>query len=177
MKIRHPEKQNRPINPIKKKPEWIRSKLTNSREFFQTKTIINNNPNLSLLAIINEFQSKGVGKIFIEKVLDEYDFTGVQLGTFADVFSNDENGRIFALWLSTDRRAAISLQKETSRNMGKRLSLVVSGQAIAVHPIEKTITNGYIPFLFVNKIPEEQVMVIYNKFSYFCFCCVRSAIC
>lgn len=49
--------------------------------------------------------------------------------------------------------------------MGKRLSLVVSGQAIAVHPIEKTITNGYIPFLFVNKIPEEQVMVIYNNFS------------
>ncbi len=38
------------------------------------KTIINNNPNLSLLAIISEFQSKGVGKIFIEKVLDEYDF-------------------------------------------------------------------------------------------------------
>ena len=38
------------------------------------KNLINNNPNLSLLAIINEFQSKGVGKIFIEKVLDEYDF-------------------------------------------------------------------------------------------------------
>ena len=38
------------------------------------KDIIYNNPNLSLLAIINEFQSKGVGKIFIEKVLDEYDF-------------------------------------------------------------------------------------------------------
>ena len=43
MKIRHPEKQNKPINPIKKKPEWIRSKLTNSKEFFLTKTIVNNN--------------------------------------------------------------------------------------------------------------------------------------
>ena len=43
MKIRHPEKQNKPISPIKKKPEWIRSKLTNSKEFFLTKTIVNNN--------------------------------------------------------------------------------------------------------------------------------------
>ena len=43
MKIRHPEKQNKPINPIKKKPEWIRSKLANSKEFFLTKTIVNKN--------------------------------------------------------------------------------------------------------------------------------------
>jgi len=43
MKTRHPEKENKPINPIKKKPDWIRSKLTNSKEFFLTKTIINNN--------------------------------------------------------------------------------------------------------------------------------------
>ena len=43
MKIRHPEKKNKPINPIKKKPDWIRSKLTNSKEFFLTKTIVNNN--------------------------------------------------------------------------------------------------------------------------------------
>ena len=43
MKSRHPEKENKPINPIKKKPGWIRSKLTNSKEFFLTKTIVNNN--------------------------------------------------------------------------------------------------------------------------------------
>ena len=43
MKSRHPEKKNNPINPIKKKPDWIRSKLTNSKEFFLTKTIVNNN--------------------------------------------------------------------------------------------------------------------------------------
>ena len=42
-KIRHPEKVNKPINPIKKKPDWIRSKLTNSKEYFITKTIVNNN--------------------------------------------------------------------------------------------------------------------------------------
>jgi lipoyl synthase len=43
MKIRHPEKVNKPINPIKKKPEWIKSKLINSKEFFLTKTVVNNN--------------------------------------------------------------------------------------------------------------------------------------
>tara|TARA_B100000927_G_scaffold277847_1_gene259870 strand:+ start:208 stop:1143 length:936 start_codon:yes stop_codon:yes gene_type:complete len=43
MTIRHPEKVNKPINPIKKKPEWIRSKLLNSKEFFITKSVINQN--------------------------------------------------------------------------------------------------------------------------------------
>ena len=43
MKIRHPEKVNKPSNPIKKKPKWIRSKLFNSKEFFLTKTIVNKN--------------------------------------------------------------------------------------------------------------------------------------
>ena len=41
MKIRHPEKVNKSINPFKKKPDWIRSKLTNSKEFFLTKSIVN----------------------------------------------------------------------------------------------------------------------------------------
>ena len=41
MKIRHPEKVNKLINPLKKKPDWIRSKLTNSQEFFLTKSIVN----------------------------------------------------------------------------------------------------------------------------------------
>ena len=40
---RHPEKVKNPISPIKKKPEWIRSKLTNSKEFFLTNTIVNKN--------------------------------------------------------------------------------------------------------------------------------------
>ena len=41
MIIRHPEKVNKPINPIKKKPSWIKSKLTNSQEFFLTKSVVN----------------------------------------------------------------------------------------------------------------------------------------
>ena len=41
MTVRHPEKLNKPINPIKKKPEWIKSKLLNTKEFFLTKTVVN----------------------------------------------------------------------------------------------------------------------------------------
>ena len=43
IKPRHPEKVKNPVNPIKKKPDWIRSKLINSKEFFLTKTIVNKN--------------------------------------------------------------------------------------------------------------------------------------
>ncbi len=39
--IRHPEKVNKPANPLKKKPDWIKSKLSNTQEFFKTKTIVN----------------------------------------------------------------------------------------------------------------------------------------
>ena len=41
MKTRHPEKINKPINPIKKKPNWIKSKIINSQEFFLTKRVVN----------------------------------------------------------------------------------------------------------------------------------------
>ena len=41
MKIRHPEKVNKPINPIKKKPTWIRTKILDTQNYFKTKEIIN----------------------------------------------------------------------------------------------------------------------------------------
>ncbi len=40
-KPRHPEKINKPFNAIKKKPEWIRSKVLDTKTFFQTKKIVN----------------------------------------------------------------------------------------------------------------------------------------
>ena len=42
-KARHPEKVNKPENPLKKKPSWIRSKITDSQVFFQTKKVVNEN--------------------------------------------------------------------------------------------------------------------------------------
>ena len=41
MKLRHPEKVNNPINPIKKKPSWIRTRILDSQNYFITKEIIN----------------------------------------------------------------------------------------------------------------------------------------
>jgi len=41
MVLRHPEKVNKPTNPIKKKPKWIRTKILDSQNYFQTKFILN----------------------------------------------------------------------------------------------------------------------------------------
>jgi len=41
MKPRHPEKINNIINPIKKKPNWIRTKIFDTKNYFSTKKIIN----------------------------------------------------------------------------------------------------------------------------------------
>ena len=41
MTIRHPEKINNPINPIKKKPDWIRTKILDTQNYFKTKEIVN----------------------------------------------------------------------------------------------------------------------------------------
>ena len=41
MTIRHPEKINNPINLIKKKPSWIRTKILDTQNYFETKNIIN----------------------------------------------------------------------------------------------------------------------------------------
>ena len=41
MKLRHPEKVNKPINLIKKKPNWIRTKILDTKNYFKTKEIIN----------------------------------------------------------------------------------------------------------------------------------------
>ena len=41
MKPRHPEKVNNPIHPIKRKPDWIRTKIFDTQNFFKTKELIN----------------------------------------------------------------------------------------------------------------------------------------
>ena len=43
MKPRHPEKINNIVSPLRKKPDWIRTKISNSQIFFKTKEIINKN--------------------------------------------------------------------------------------------------------------------------------------
>ena len=42
-KPRHPEKEKNTISTLKKKPDWIRSKIVDSQIFFKTKEVVNKN--------------------------------------------------------------------------------------------------------------------------------------
>ena len=64
MKARHPEKINKPINPIKKKPEWIRSKIVDSKIFFETKQIVNQN---NLVTVCQEANCPNITECWSKK--------------------------------------------------------------------------------------------------------------
>ena len=63
-KPRHPEKVNKPINPIKKKPEWIRSKIVDSKIFFQTKQVVNQN---NLVTVCQEANCPNITECWSKK--------------------------------------------------------------------------------------------------------------
>ena len=63
-KTRHPEKVNKPLNPIKKKPEWIRSKILNSKVFFQTKQVVNQN---NLVTVCQEANCPNITECWSKK--------------------------------------------------------------------------------------------------------------
>jgi preprotein translocase subunit SecD len=96
-------------------------------------------------------------------VFDEYDFINIQLGTVDNIFSDDANNRIYALWFSFDRRSAMALQNITVRNIGKRLQLSIRGQLVGIHPIEKTISNGILPFILSETLTQESAALLYNE--------------
>ena len=64
IKPRHPEKVNKPINPIKKKPEWIRSKIVDSQIFFQTKQVVNQN---NLVTVCQEANCPNITECWSKK--------------------------------------------------------------------------------------------------------------
>ena len=63
-KARHPEKINKPVNPIKKKPEWIRSKIIDSKVFFQTKKVVNQN---NLVTVCQEANCPNITECWSKK--------------------------------------------------------------------------------------------------------------
>ena len=63
-KPRHPEKVNKPINPIKKKPNWIRSKIIDSQVFFQTKKVVNQN---NLVTVCQEANCPNITECWSKK--------------------------------------------------------------------------------------------------------------
>ena len=64
MKPRHPEKVNKPVNPIKKKPEWIRSKILDSKIFFETKKVVNQN---NLVTVCQEANCPNITECWSKK--------------------------------------------------------------------------------------------------------------
>ncbi len=64
MKPRHPEKAKNIPSPIKKKPEWIRSKIINSQVFFQTKQIVNKN---NLVTVCQEANCPNITECWSKK--------------------------------------------------------------------------------------------------------------
>ena len=61
---RHPEKRNKPFNPIKKKPAWIRSKIVDSQIFFQTKQVVNQN---NLVTVCQEANCPNITECWSKK--------------------------------------------------------------------------------------------------------------
>ncbi len=63
-KPRHPEKVNKPFNPIKKKPNWIRSKIIDSQIFFKTKQVVNQN---NLVTVCQEANCPNITECWSKK--------------------------------------------------------------------------------------------------------------
>ena len=63
-------------------------------------------------------------RVFLEgaapvPILDEYDVRLIQLGTIANIMTEEPNDRMFALWFSFDRRSAMTLQKKPFATLAK----------------------------------------------------------
>ena len=98
-------------------------------------------------------------------LFDEYDFTSVRIGTVDNIFSDNPEDRNYAIWFAFDRRSSMALQKETIRNMGKRFQLAIAGQIIGIHPIEKGISNGVLPFLLSESITQENAYLLLQELN------------
>lgn len=109
-------------------------------------------------------------RVFVENsapvpIIDEYDFNGVQIGTIDNIFTEDPSDRSFALWFTLDRRSSITLQKESIRRRGQTLQLIIGGQLVGFHVIQEAITNGVIPFVLNNNLPEENAMILHRELA------------
>ena len=62
--VRHPEKQNRPDNPIQRKPDWIRVKAPTSRGFAQTRAIVREK---NLHTVCEEAACPNIGECWSKK--------------------------------------------------------------------------------------------------------------
>lgn len=62
--LRHPEKRNRPDNPIQRKPAWIRVKAPMSREYAETRALMRR---LNLATVCEEAACPNIGECWKQK--------------------------------------------------------------------------------------------------------------
>ena len=62
--LRHPEKRNRPDNPIQRKPAWIRVKAPMSREYAETRVLMRR---LNLATVCEEAACPNIGECWKQK--------------------------------------------------------------------------------------------------------------
>jgi lipoic acid synthetase len=62
--LRHPEKRNRPYNPIQRKPEWIRVKAPTSKAYHETRKMMRN---LNLATVCEEAACPNIGECWAKK--------------------------------------------------------------------------------------------------------------
>lgn len=63
-RVRHPEKVNRPDNPIQRKPDWIRVKAPVSREYHETRELMRT---LKLNTVCEEAACPNIGECWAQK--------------------------------------------------------------------------------------------------------------
>lgn len=63
-RVRHPEKVNRPDNPIQRKPDWIRVKAPVSREYHETRELMRS---LKLNTVCEEAACPNIGECWAQK--------------------------------------------------------------------------------------------------------------
>ncbi len=63
-RLRHPEKRNRPDNPIRRKPDWIRVKAPTSREYHEVRKLMRT---LNLNTVCEEAACPNIGECWAKK--------------------------------------------------------------------------------------------------------------
>ena len=108
MKIRHPEKVNKPSNPIKKKPSWIRSKMIDSQVFFQTKQVVNKN---NLVTVCQEANCPNITECWSKRhaTFMIMGVTCTRACAFCDVKTENQ-----PIWIFTN---LLKLQMQTNLNL------------------------------------------------------------
>ena len=104
--LRHPEKRNRPDNPIQRKPDWIRVKAPVSKEYQATRKIVEDH---KLVTVCQEASCPNIGECWAKKHAT-FMIMG-EICTRACAFCNVSTGRPNSLDVFEPYRVADAVEK------------------------------------------------------------------